>query len=524
MDPSRYRVTLHSQTFFTPDIYLSTDINKLSDEWMLHDFFPSEYRLNRNPDNIVALTDRSENYTITGLARIGLNDFMDTTERLPEVALDVKRQPLFGSQIFYEGQTSAADLKRNFASLDISTPEGLAEFKKTHGDWKNYVLNDGNGSPKFVDFQAIRLDTFHQLVAPQTLGGWLNVIPRVGVRATYYSKGATEIDNSLIFPPRTNPNLDLTSMGRELVQRENGGSVFRPVFNAGVDTSFKISREWEDVQSRSWGLDGLRHVIQPYADFSFVRTNKDPGDILQFDRINPSTQLPPIDFPQFTTIDTLPDWSILRLGMRNRLETRRDDKNFTWLELDSFFDTNIENPNFPVEGWNTNTFSNIYNRLLWSPLTWASFQVDSQLPLLNTGFTEVNTGVNFMPNEDFRFSVSHRYLEGNPYFNNSSNIRVSAFYRINDNWGVGVSEQYELTDSTLERQDYEIYRDLSSWVASLGFMVRESYNTSTKQRVTDTGVVLTFSLKDLPSFGLPLHFDPTSVMNDASGSGNTTKP
>ncbi len=45
-----------------------------------------------------------------------MNDFYETTERLPEVALDITRQPVFGSPIFYEGEASFASLHRSFAS------------------------------------------------------------------------------------------------------------------------------------------------------------------------------------------------------------------------------------------------------------------------------------------------------------------------------------------------------------------------------------------------------------------------
>ena len=47
-------------------------------------------------------------------------------------------------------------------------------------------------------------------------------------------------------------------------------------------------------------------------------------------------------------------------------------------------------------------------------------------------------------------------------FENSSLFVVGGYYRINDNWGIGVQEQYEATTRTLEEQRYSIYRDLSS--------------------------------------------------------------
>lgn len=491
VSPDRYRVAFQSRTFFTEDIYAIADINKLSDRRFLRDFYPNDYRINPQPDNVVALTKTSENYTVTGIARFQANEFFDTTERLPEVVLDVKRQPIFGlSWLFYEGETGIANLHRKYGDTDDLTTASLPSA-----------------------YQAARFDSFHQLLAPQTYFGWLSVTPRVGYRGTFYSDGArTELQE--VEETFENQGLELNDNARTLYQRASGSGVYRSVVNAGVESSFKFSREWENVQSRSWGLDGLRHIVQPYTNFSAVYSSKQTDGILQFDRINPSTQLPPLDFPQFTTLDSITDWSIWRLGVRNRLQTRRDNRTINWLEMDTFFDVYFDNPSFPGTAVNGGSFSNVYNRLTFSPLPWATLQLDSQLPILDTGFTQVDTNVTFMPHRDVRLTVGHRYLDGNPYFLNSSNLRVGAYYRVNDNWGVSFREQYEFSDNTLEIQEYALHRDLSSWVASLGFQVRDNHKSSSDKNVTDYSVVLTFTLKDLPAAVLPLSYDPSSLINE----------
>ena len=141
-----------------------------------------------------------------------------------------------------------------------------------------------------------------------------------------------------------------------------GGDRLRILANAGVEASFKISRTWEQAQSRALGLDGLRHIIQPFVNFSYVTgDNDDPAEILQFDRYIPSTQLRPIDFPQFTSIDSIDNWRIARLGVRNRLQTRRDDTTINWLELETYFDVNFDNP------YDRTDYSNVYNQLRFSP-------------------------------------------------------------------------------------------------------------------------------------------------------------
>ncbi len=485
----RYRLTFQTKTFFTEEIYGIANINKLSDRRFLRDFYPREYRLDPQPDNVVALTKVSENWALTGIVRMHVNQFFDATERLPEVALDVKRQPLFGSGLFYESETSVARLRRSFGTVD-----------------------DDPTTP-FSDYQATRLDTFHQFIFPQTLGGWLSLVPRIGVRATYSSHGARSVLDDFLATQNA-VDYDLNQNAKSLYQEATGGSVFRPVFNVGFESSFKFSKAWEEVQSRRWGLDGLRHIVQPYTNFSYVYSGKSPEQILQFDRRTPSTQLPSIDFPQYTTIDTIPDWAVWRFGVRNRLQTRRDDRTFNWFEWDTFLDINLDRPDFPGTNADPGTFSNIYNRISWTPLPWLNLGVDSQLPLLDSGFTQVNTSLRFMPARDFQFTVSHRYLDHNPYFANSSNIRLGAYYRINDNWGVSVREQFEFQNSTLEIQEYALHRDLSSWVASLGLQVRDSYNSRTGDNVKDVSVLLTFTLKDLPSISLPLSFDPSGGAGD----------
>ena len=241
------------------------------------------------------------------------------------------------------------------------------------------------------------------------------------------------------------------------------------------------------------------HVIQPFTDFSYVSENgANPTSILEFDRFEPSTQLRAIDFPQFTPIDSIASWTVWRVGVRNRLETRRDDATMTWFELDTFFDVNFDNP------YDRTDYSNFFNNIRFTPLPWVSLVINSQVPAFAKGFTEVNTIARIQPLANLELDVGHRYLNDNPFFDNSSLFVVGGYCRINDNWGVGVQEQYEAATSTLEEQRYSIYRDLTSWVASVGGVIRDNAG------VKEYGILFTVTLKAFPKFGFDLNFDPTS--------------
>jgi LPS-assembly protein len=466
----RYRVSLADTTNFTDDIYGLANLTKLSDQYVMQDFFQGEFRIDPVPDNVLAVTKTDPFYTLTAIERFQANQFFTTTERQPEVVLDIKRHGLFGGPIFYEGETG-------FANLRLQFPQGLG----------------------FENYGTDRLDTFHQLTFPNTYFGWLSIVPRVGYRGTYYGK-TWDLGSTTFIPP-SNPLVPNFILPPPTLANpvKFDGDTFRSVFDTGAEASFKISRTWENVQSRAVGLDGLMHVIQPFTNFSYVKEDgPNPTSILALDRFQPSTQLPAIDFPQFTTIDTIDDWTIWRVGVRNKLETRRDDRTITWFELDTYVDVNFNNP------FDRTDYSNLFNNIRFQPLPWVSFSINSQLPAFDQGFTEIDTVANVQPMANLQLTVAHRYLNGNPFFQDSSLFVVGGYYRIDDNWGVAVQEQYEGATGILEQQRYSIYRDLSSWVASVGGIIRD--NNGSKEY----GVLFTITLKAFPKFGFDLNFDPSS--------------
>ena len=189
------------------------------------------------------------------------------------------------------------------------------------------------------------------------------------------------------------------------------------------------------------------------------------------------------------------------MGVRNRLETRRDDSTTTWLELDTFVDVNFENP------YDRTDYSNLFNNLRFNPLPWMSFSVNSQVPAFSKGFTEIDTYTTVQPLANLQLNFGHRYLNGNPFFQDSSLFVVGGYLRVNDNWGLAVQEQYEGATETLQEQRYAIYRDLTSWVASFGGVIRDNSG------VKEYGLLFTVTLKAFPKFGFDLNFDPGSQGN-----------
>ncbi len=268
--------------------------------------------------------------------------------------------------------------------------------------------------------------------------------------------------------------------------------------NIGIEVSTKFSKTYEQIQARWLGLDGVKHVVQPYMNYSYVNNfGPSPNEILQFDTVHPTTQLLPLDFPQFTGIDAIDTWSIMRVGVRNRLETRRDQRTFQWFQLDSFIDFNFENP------YDRARFSNVFNNFSFRPVPWLAFNVNSQLPVeQSTGFTETDTNISFMPTRDLLLRLGHQYIEGNPYFADNSQVDFYAYLRLNDNWGVSMYEQYEYFSNILQYQRYMIHRDPVELGCFRGYADPPEPGWKHRSRHPDRA-----GLKDAPQVTLPVSFD-----------------
>ncbi len=179
--------------------------------------------------------------------------------------------------------------------------------------------------------------------------------------------------------------------------------------------------------------------------------------------------------------------------------TDNSTQTYTWAGLNTFVDVFLDDPEFDRD------VSNLYNELFWRPVPWFSVWADTQLPIGNSAanFTEVNHGFTFLPTRSLSFTIGHQYMSDHPLFQNSSLYFTRIYARLNENWGVSMNHVYEADDSTLEYQSYSVHRDLSSWTASLGALVRDSRNG-----VSDYGIFFSLTLKDFPQVSIPLDMDP----------------
>ncbi|MBL7077492.1 MAG: LPS-assembly protein LptD, partial [Kiritimatiellae bacterium] len=159
VDEDRHRIRLRHRYYPSRRSYALVQAYHLSDPDVQEDFFEGEHRRGAQPENYATYTRRGEGYLLNLNVRKRMNSFYTSLERMPELSGDIFRQEIGDSRFFYEGRAAAGYLQWAFAD-----------------------------ESSFDDISSWRGDTYHRLYRPYRLFGFLNMIPRAGYRATWYSE------------------------------------------------------------------------------------------------------------------------------------------------------------------------------------------------------------------------------------------------------------------------------------------------------------------------------------------------
>ncbi len=434
------------------NLNLKALVNYDSDPLVLHDFREGSYADNPQPNTFVEANKYWDNWSLDALTTPRINNYFDQVERLPDVRLTGFRQQVLDTPVYYDSQSSAGWYRQYNSYADIYT-NGF--YQHTNGYYAN---------------SAARADTYHQFTLPWTFFHWLNVTPRVGGRLTYYSE-------------------------QNFTNGAAGGAVYREVFNTGVGTSFKASQLWAGATNNFLQVDGLRHIIEPSANYVFVPDpSTPPAKLPQFDGEQPSLLELPVTFPDYNNIDSIDTQNVIRFGLRNTLQTKRDG------ELDKLVDWNLQ------LDWRLNPKSNqenlddLYSAFAFKPRTWLTAESQTRYNFdggLNMSFQQLT----FAPNDRWSYGLGYWYLRGGNWGNSTwteNNLITSTFFvRVGDNWGGRVTQNYNIVTQRLQDQMFTIYRDLRSWTSALTFRVANNSGSS-----ADVTVAVVFSLKASPSIPL----------------------
>ncbi|MEM6822918.1 MAG: LPS assembly protein LptD, partial [Verrucomicrobiota bacterium] len=429
---ARYRFEYKHRFQPADDIYTMADINVWSDKFITEDFFPKVFKEEREASNLFEVLYYDTDFTASILADIQVNNMFNVTEREPEFAFEFKRQKMFNTPITYEGGFGFVNFNQQFDE----------EFRK---------LNPGNNA-----YEAIRYDMWHQFLYPRQYFNWLNVTPFVGARGTAYSR-----DNV-----GASPNADK----------------YRYAFTGGMDVSFKLSKTWRDVQNPDMGIDGLRHLAEPFATLSYTpKPNETSRDIRGFDNRVPSTRLQPLTWGAYNSVDSINKLGAVRHGIRNKLQTKRDGRTVDLIDWVVYAQANFDRPSgtsatgassFSDAGLLTDDlYSHIFNELTINPFPWLEVELYAAQSLVDETFDEYSLTIDWQVAAALEIELGFRYLENlntipGLSFTESSLLSLSAFWRLNENWQLRPYASFEGDDSVVEEAGVTLYRDFRAWKAS----------------------------------------------------------
>jgi lipopolysaccharide assembly outer membrane protein LptD (OstA) len=427
VEAQRYRLRMSDSRSLSDRDYFLADVNYLSDPYVVEDFFDSEYRGDYQPQNFGTVVHRGDNFGASLSAYKRLNDFYDAVDRLPEAEFDVNRQQLGASPFYYESHNALAFLQR-------LRPEPAVEED---------------------EYSAVRFNTDHMVYYPNRVFGFLNLIPRAGYQATYYSdtiKRRDETQFGLVTQTNVTPLAGGGAVTSLVTRMESNtvtffdpqGSGVRSMYEIGLETSFRAFKVLE-AEETIFGT-GLRHVVEPYANYTFTpRPNLTPDELYQFD-----------------SLDELDRNHSIRFGTRNRLQTKRDVRVYDFLDVDVYttyrledheeepFDSVNANAEFRPQDWLT-----FYGAVAYNP--YDSLVTEGELRSIFRGDIWATAIEYYYRNED------------------SSLISADVAWSPNKRWTYGLYERYELEGSRLEEQRYYITRTLDCLLYTIGVSHQPAY-------------------------------------------------
>jgi lipopolysaccharide assembly outer membrane protein LptD (OstA) len=257
---SRYRIKFENLQNFSDLNYINTKWNYLSDPRILDEFFQREYRSYAQPENYASWVYGTPAIGTEAFVSKRLNDFYENTDRV-EYSADLYRMRIGTSPFYVKSENTVSHLDQKFADDDSPLLQ------------KSY--------------DSVRIDSANTIYMPRRYG-FVSLVPRAGYRATYYSD---------------------TPGGENDKYRGIGG--------AGVEVSMQATKVLSDRER--WYGKGLRHKIEPYADYTYERSDVDASELYQFD-----------------DIDRLDDTNKTKIGLRNVLQTKRDGRLARFIDLDLF--------------------------------------------------------------------------------------------------------------------------------------------------------------------------------------------
>lgn len=373
----RGRLLWRHKQFLPRDWQLQAEFSYLCDENFLEQFFPGEYWTGKEQETLLYAKKQRDNWAVTGLAKWRINDFLTQTEALPDLA----------------GYLIGQSLWNDTLTLHSEGHLGLVRFRP------------GEDTDMSSSRTVARADVRQEVDAPVALGP-VKLLPYAAGRLTYWED--TPRDESLV----------------------------RPWGQVGVNATMHVWRIYNDVQSRLWDLNRIKHVITPYGGVFWSCTSVEP------DRLYPFS--PDIE-------DNVRRLGGGRVGIRQLWQTKRgpkeDQYTADWLRVNVYAALfNDADTALPADGryfFYRPEYSlprnSVNGDVAWHVSDSTTFLADGNWDMDSGKLGRGNAGIAVTRDPRLRYYAGVRCINGL----DSSVGTFGMNYRINRKYTVSVFEQYD---------------------------------------------------------------------------------
>ncbi|NQT46227.1 MAG: LPS-assembly protein LptD [Candidatus Omnitrophica bacterium] len=214
-EDERWRVKYRHKWQINEEISAIGEYNELSDTEFLKDYYyREEFEQEGQPTSFISLLMQEPSYTLSLYTRKRANRFLDVVERVPEIELDMRPQRVGGEKLYYNSNTSAANLAKKYSDTSLG------------------------------DKNAMRVDRRDEFSYKIDLADSIHLLPKAALRQTYYSR-----DN------------------------EGPKERFRAAFSTGADISTRIHKTFDyNKKFLSYDVEKLRHVITPTLSYNYTHS------------------------------------------------------------------------------------------------------------------------------------------------------------------------------------------------------------------------------------------------------------
>ena len=503
---ARYDFRISNVTHITPRLDFRGAFEWLSDPYVVKDYFAGRYGQNPQPATYAALEQQFDHFSLSAYTRFRVNDFFTTVEKVPEIRLDIPRQELFDTGIYYQSETQAAYMKMKWTDFDGGYPMTDAESEMMNGYYDRLAKGEFSAVrrelmermrqgdlpeySRLSDYSAFRFDTAHFIYYPISTR-YFSFVPRAGFRVTAYSKTSkNKIYNSDLQAMFNAANPQ--SSGRYSFQNydDDGGSKVRLAGELGFELSTKIHNTWRNVRSEFFQIDGLRHIIQPYVNYTFI-----PKPTLKREKIL-----------FFDDIDRITKQNFFRVGLINRLQTRSGSSVKNLLVMENYMDIHLEKDDDHKDhgmfgNFGTNLKLELFKGLTINANVLLDFSGENEVAdtirhgrnVGKTGLAQdwislLNLSVNYSPAKNWKFTFGYNYVrpytyrsaysmgstlskvDAGSYFDQYNNDTDEVFYiRINmpltpDHRTLGAFNfTYDIPAGSIDKVGFAIVRQFHCW-------------------------------------------------------------